>query len=131
MRDHLERALIMGVRQGPSASLARLIAREGMGGWDSPHGRRGNRSALVAETGAVTQRCGATVAAAVGTLFAAMQAVLGAPPDIVAFTASFRVRGPFVTLDANAIARSSLDRLRQDRRAWAREIELRPWVERF
>jgi hypothetical protein len=31
MRDHLERALIMGVRQGLSASLTRLIAREGMG----------------------------------------------------------------------------------------------------
>jgi hypothetical protein len=86
---------------------------------------------LVAETGAVTQRCDATVAAAVGTLFATMDAALGAPPDVVAFTASFRVRAPFVTVEADAIARSSLDQLRRDRRAWARESELRSWVERF
>jgi NAD(P)-dependent dehydrogenase (short-subunit alcohol dehydrogenase family) len=34
-------------------------------------------------------------------------------------------------LDPDAIAQSYLDLLRQDRSAWAWEIELRPWVERF
>jgi NAD(P)-dependent dehydrogenase (short-subunit alcohol dehydrogenase family) len=38
---------------------------------------------------------------------------------------------PDSTLDPDAIARTYLDLLRQDRSAWAWEIELRPWVERF
>jgi NAD(P)-dependent dehydrogenase (short-subunit alcohol dehydrogenase family) len=35
------------------------------------------------------------------------------------------------TLDPDAIAQTYLDLLRQDRSAWAWEIELRPWVEKF
>jgi NAD(P)-dependent dehydrogenase (short-subunit alcohol dehydrogenase family) len=38
---------------------------------------------------------------------------------------------PDSLLDPDAIARSYLDLLRQDRSAWAWEIALRPWVERF
>jgi NAD(P)-dependent dehydrogenase (short-subunit alcohol dehydrogenase family) len=38
---------------------------------------------------------------------------------------------PDSTLDPDAIAQSYLDLLRQDRSAWAWEIELRPWVEKF
>jgi NAD(P)-dependent dehydrogenase (short-subunit alcohol dehydrogenase family) len=38
---------------------------------------------------------------------------------------------PDSMLDPDAIARSYLDVLRQDRSAWTWEIELRPWVERF
>jgi NAD(P)-dependent dehydrogenase (short-subunit alcohol dehydrogenase family) len=38
---------------------------------------------------------------------------------------------PDSTLDPDAIARSYLALLRQDRCAWAWEIELRPWVEKF
>ncbi len=38
---------------------------------------------------------------------------------------------PDSTLDPDAIAQTYLDLLRQDRSAWAWEIELRPWVERF
>jgi NAD(P)-dependent dehydrogenase (short-subunit alcohol dehydrogenase family) len=34
-------------------------------------------------------------------------------------------------LDADAIARTYLDILRQPRNAWTSEIELRPWVENF
>jgi NAD(P)-dependent dehydrogenase (short-subunit alcohol dehydrogenase family) len=34
-------------------------------------------------------------------------------------------------LDPDAIARTYLDLLRQDRSAWTWEVELRPWVERF
>ena len=233
MRDHCERALIVGVGDGLSASLARLFAREGM--------RVGlaartveKLAGLAAETGAATKRCDATVAAEVEALFAAMETALGGPPEVVVFNASYRVRGPFVgldpaevartlavsafggflvaqaaarrmlpagkgailftgasasvkgyaqsapfamgkfalrglaqslarelqpqgihvahvvidggirsarrtepadapdsLLDPDAIARSYLDLLRQDRSAWAWEIELRPWVERF
>jgi len=38
---------------------------------------------------------------------------------------------PDSTLDPDAIAQNYLNLLRQDRSAWAWEIELRPWVERF
>jgi NAD(P)-dependent dehydrogenase (short-subunit alcohol dehydrogenase family) len=38
---------------------------------------------------------------------------------------------PDSTLDPDAIAQSYLDLLRQNRSAWAWEIELRPWVEKF
>ncbi len=38
---------------------------------------------------------------------------------------------PDSTLDPDAIAQSYLDLLRQDRSAWAWEIELRPWIEKF
>jgi NAD(P)-dependent dehydrogenase (short-subunit alcohol dehydrogenase family) len=38
---------------------------------------------------------------------------------------------PDSMLDPNAIAQTYLDLLRQQRSAWAWEIELRPWVERF
>jgi NAD(P)-dependent dehydrogenase (short-subunit alcohol dehydrogenase family) len=38
---------------------------------------------------------------------------------------------PDSTLDPDAIAQSYLDLLRQHRSAWAWEIELRPWVEKF
>jgi NAD(P)-dependent dehydrogenase (short-subunit alcohol dehydrogenase family) len=38
---------------------------------------------------------------------------------------------PDSLLDPDAIAQSYLDLLRQQRSAWAWEIELRPWVERF
>jgi NAD(P)-dependent dehydrogenase (short-subunit alcohol dehydrogenase family) len=38
---------------------------------------------------------------------------------------------PDSTLDPDAIAQTYLDLLRQDRSAWAWEIELRPWIERF
>jgi NAD(P)-dependent dehydrogenase (short-subunit alcohol dehydrogenase family) len=38
---------------------------------------------------------------------------------------------PDSTLDPDAIAQNYLNVLRQDRSAWAWEIELRPWVERF
>jgi hypothetical protein len=34
-------------------------------------------------------------------------------------------------LRPDAIARSYLDVLRQDRSAWSWELELRPWVETF
>lgn len=38
---------------------------------------------------------------------------------------------PDSTLDPDAIARTYIDVLRQDRSAWSLEVELRPWVEHF
>ena len=46
-----------------------------------------------------------------------------------------RVEGPGDTpdklLDPDAIAETYLHILKQPRAAWTREVELRPWVERF
>nr|WP_275981941.1 SDR family NAD(P)-dependent oxidoreductase [Frigidibacter sp. ROC022] len=39
--------------------------------------------------------------------------------------------GPDANLDPDAIARSYLSLIRQDRSAWSEELSLRPWVERF
>jgi hypothetical protein len=38
---------------------------------------------------------------------------------------------PDAMLDPDAIAQSYLGLLRQNRSAWAWEIELRPWLEKF
>jgi NAD(P)-dependent dehydrogenase (short-subunit alcohol dehydrogenase family) len=38
---------------------------------------------------------------------------------------------PDSTLDADAVAQSYLNLLRQHRSAWSWEIEIRPWVEKF
>jgi hypothetical protein len=38
---------------------------------------------------------------------------------------------PDSLLDPDAIAQTYMDLLRQPRSAWAWEIELRPWVEKF
>lgn len=106
MRDHYERALIVGVGEGLSASLARLFAREGMRVGLAARSVE-KLAGLAAETGAATQRCDATVAAEVEALFAAMEAALGGPPEVVVvFNASYRVRGPFVTLDPAEVART-------------------------
>jgi NAD(P)-dependent dehydrogenase (short-subunit alcohol dehydrogenase family) len=40
-------------------------------------------------------------------------------------------RGPDGCLDPDAIARTYLHLHRQHRSAWASQIELRPWVEKF
>lgn len=59
MRDRYERALVVGVGEGLSAALARLLAREGMKvGLASRSVEK--LGPLAAETGAVTQRCDAT-----------------------------------------------------------------------
>ena len=48
----------------------------------------------------------ASNAAAVGALFDAAVLALGGAPDVVVYNASQRVRGPFVEVDAEAVARA-------------------------
>jgi NAD(P)-dependent dehydrogenase (short-subunit alcohol dehydrogenase family) len=105
MRDHYERALIVGVGAGLSASLARLFAPEGMRVGLAARSVE-KLAGLAEETGAVTQPCDATLPEQVEALFAAMDAALGGPPDVVVFNPSYRVRGPFVTLDPAEVART-------------------------
>ena len=105
MRDSYDRALIVGVGEGLSASLARLLAREGMAVGLAAR-ETGKLASLAAETGAVVHRCDATDPAEVEALFAAMDQALGGPPEVVVFNASYRVRGPFIGLDPAEVERT-------------------------
>jgi NAD(P)-dependent dehydrogenase (short-subunit alcohol dehydrogenase family) len=90
-------ALIVGAGSGLSASLARLLSKNGMKialAARSPE----KLSALAAETRAVTFACDASKRAEVERLFADLEGTTGAP-DVVVYNASFRTRGPFVDLD--------------------------------
>jgi len=93
---HYETVLIVGVGEGISASLARLLSKQGI------------RVALAArnpvkldglcqETGAKAFACDATRAEDVAKLFADVERQIGAP-DIVVYNASQRARGSFIEL---------------------------------
>lgn len=103
MRHHYERALIIGVGDGLSASLARRFTREGFRVGLSAR-TPGKVAALSAETGAAVHLRDASDPADVDALFAAMADALGGPPDVVVYNPSARVRGPLVELDREAVA---------------------------
>jgi short-subunit dehydrogenase len=93
-------ALIIGVGDGLSASLARLLAREGykiaLAARDTA-----KLGALAAETKAGTHRCDASDPAAVAALFQAVGAL-----DVMIYNPSYRVRGPLVELDPEEVRRT-------------------------
>jgi NAD(P)-dependent dehydrogenase (short-subunit alcohol dehydrogenase family) len=89
-----ETALIVGAGSGLSGSLARLLRKEGV------------RVALAARNvdklggfDALKLKCDAVDAAQVDAAFQAVEKKWGVP-DLVIYNASYRVRGPFVGLDA-------------------------------
>jgi NAD(P)-dependent dehydrogenase (short-subunit alcohol dehydrogenase family) len=90
-------ALIVGAGSGLSASLARLLAKEG---YRIALAARttADLAPVIAETGARAFACDATKPPQVEKLFADIEAALGAP-DIVIYNASARARGPLVELD--------------------------------
>ena len=92
-------ALIVGTGPGLSASLARLFHAKGLKislAARDPDGL----GELARETGATTHRCDAGDHAQVAALFAALDA---APPDVLVYNPSARVRGPLVGLDPAAV----------------------------
>jgi NAD(P)-dependent dehydrogenase (short-subunit alcohol dehydrogenase family) len=89
-------ALIVGAGSGLSASLARLLAKNGMKVALAARTIE-KLHPLASETGAQLFACDAGQEAAVEQLFAAVEAKLGAP-DVVVYNASFRTRGPFTDL---------------------------------
>src|SRR6185503_4713050 len=91
-------ALIVGAGSGLSASLARQCAAAGM---DVALAAR-NIEKLKDFSGAQLHRCDAAEPAQVSTLFQA----LNATPDLVIYNPSYRVRGPFLTLDAEEVRRT-------------------------
>ncbi len=93
-------ALIVGAGDGFSASVARVLAREGYA--VSLAARRTDKlTALCAETGAVAFACDASDAAEVAALFDA------APEsEVVLYNPSYRTRGPIAELDPAEVQRS-------------------------
>ena len=96
-------AVIVGVGDGLSASLARKLAGRG---YHVVLAARGvaKLAALAAETDAKAVACDATIERDVDALFAGLPGI----PDVVIYNASARVRGPFVELDRAAV-RTSLE----------------------
>jgi len=100
------RALIVGAGPGLGASLARAFAGEcGMRVAVAAR-RREPLEAIASETGAAPIVADASDGAAVDALFDAAELALGGAPDVVVYNASQRVRGSFVDVDAQAVARA-------------------------
>jgi NAD(P)-dependent dehydrogenase (short-subunit alcohol dehydrogenase family) len=97
-------ALIVGAGAGLSASLARLLAREG---YKVALAARTtvDLDPLLAETGGRAFSCDASDREQVEALFAELGRYYGAP-DVVIYNASFRTRGPFVDLDPADVEKS-------------------------
>jgi len=97
-------ALIVGAGSGLSASLARVLAGEGIKVALAARNTE-DLASLAKETGAVTIACDASKSANVERLFMALDGNLGAP-DIVIYNASYRARGPLVDLDPAEVEKS-------------------------
>ena len=97
-------ALSVGAGSGLSASLARLLAKEGfqvaLAARDPA-----KLEELCGQTGAMALKCDATEAAQVEETFAAMEKKWGAP-DLAIYNASFRTRGPVESLVPKDVERA-------------------------
>jgi NAD(P)-dependent dehydrogenase (short-subunit alcohol dehydrogenase family) len=97
-------ALIVGVGEGLSASLARLFAREDIR--VALAARKIEKlGALCTETGARAFACNATDPGEVERLFGLVEREMGVP-DVVVYNASARARGSFVDLAPAEVAQA-------------------------
>ncbi len=102
MISDYSRALIVGVGDGLSASLARLLAREGM--QIALAARNIDKlDELKAETNGLAVSCDVADRTQVSALFQTLDDACGAP-DVVIFNPSRRTRGSIVELDPGAVA---------------------------
>jgi short-subunit dehydrogenase len=97
-------ALIVGAGQGLSASLARLLANNGLKVTLASRSID-DLAPLTKEIGGRAIACDASKPAAVAKLFADMDASGGAP-DVVVYNASYRTRGPLIELDPAEVEKS-------------------------
>jgi len=97
-------ALIVGAGSGLSASLARLLAKEGMTVALAAR-TTDDLGALAQETGAKTFACDASKREQVDKLFADLDAA-SATPDVVIYNASYRARGALIDLDPAEVEKS-------------------------
>jgi NAD(P)-dependent dehydrogenase (short-subunit alcohol dehydrogenase family) len=98
----MPQALIVGAGPGFSASLARVLHREGHAVALAARGIE-KLGVLAAELGASTHACDVSDPAQVAALFDAVAA-----PDVVLFNPSARVRGPLTDIDPAAV-RSAIE----------------------
>jgi NAD(P)-dependent dehydrogenase (short-subunit alcohol dehydrogenase family) len=104
MTHPYSRTLIVGAGAGLSASLARLFAKNGLAVALAARDTS-KLNSLCAETGAEAYACDATSPEEVAKLFEALDRE-GGQPDVVVYNASGRVRGPFISLEAQDVDRS-------------------------
>jgi NAD(P)-dependent dehydrogenase (short-subunit alcohol dehydrogenase family) len=97
-------ALIVGAGSGLSASLARLLAKNGLKLALAARSTD-DLSALARDTGAALFACDAARRDDVDKLFAAVEAKVGGP-DIAIYNASYRTRGPLIELDPDEVEKS-------------------------
>jgi NAD(P)-dependent dehydrogenase (short-subunit alcohol dehydrogenase family) len=97
-------ALIVGAGAGLSASLARVLSKEGIKVALAARSTD-DLNDLAVEAGAETFSCDASKRSDVDKLFANLDATVGAP-EIVIYNASYRTRGPFVELDPAEVEKS-------------------------
>ena len=97
-------ALIGGTGSGLSASLARLLAGQGMRLALAAR-NTAKLAELARETGATAIGCDATDPAQVDALFAAVEKKWRVP-DLVVYNASYRVRGPITDVEAKEVERT-------------------------
>ena len=99
-------ALIVGAGDGLSASLARVLSREG--GYRIALAARnpGKLAPLAQALDAIALACDASDPIQVDVLFAQLDQVFRAPPDVVIYNPSARVRGPITEVDAQAVAQA-------------------------
>lgn len=102
-RESYKTALIVGTGSGLSASLTRLLSRQGMR--VAVAARNTDKlKPLLEETGAAAFAADASDAQAVAGLFDAVQQRFG-DPDVVVFNASARLRGPLADLNPAEVQR--------------------------
>jgi NAD(P)-dependent dehydrogenase (short-subunit alcohol dehydrogenase family) len=108
MQPTYERALIVGAGDGLSASLARLFHREGLTRIGLAARNVEKLDALIKNLGpnACAIPCDASIPSEVDDLFAHFDRTFGAPPDIVIYNASARMRAAFVELNPEDVARA-------------------------
>jgi NAD(P)-dependent dehydrogenase (short-subunit alcohol dehydrogenase family) len=99
-----EVALIVGTGSGLSASLARLLARQGMRLALAAR-NPAKLAPLASETGAAAIGCDAADPAQVDALFAAVEKKWRAP-DLVVYNAGYRARGPIADVEAKEVERT-------------------------
>ena len=99
-----ETALIVGTGSGLSASLARLLAKEGFRVAMASR-NAGKLQPLVDEVRGIALKCDAAELAQVEQAFSAVESKWGVP-DLVVYNASYRVRGPLVELDPKEVERT-------------------------
>ena len=106
MKSNYRTALIVGAGDGLSASVARTFARDGNMRIALAARNPGKLTALAKELDGCMLTCDAAEPGQVTAMFARADEYFGAPPDVVVYNPSFRVRGSIVDIDPAAVAKA-------------------------